>query len=84
MARPGTDSADSGSGSSLPSSGPGRRELIMVGAPDAELRVTATNASSLTGAELGPLADVATDPDVVIRPLFGPTEERVLAAGLVD
>jgi hypothetical protein len=53
----------------------------MVGAPDAELRITAAKASSLTGAELGPLADVAADPDVVIRPLFGPTEERVLAAG---
>ena len=54
---------------------------IIVGAPDAELRITAARASSLTGAELGPLADVAADPDVVIRPLFGPTEERVLAAG---
>jgi hypothetical protein len=81
MARPRTDSADDASESVPPSSGPGRRELIMVGAPDAELRITATKASSLTGAELGALADVATDPDVVIRPLFGPTEERVLAAG---
>lgn len=52
----------------------------MVGAPGAELRVTATNARSLTGADLGPLAEVAADPAVVISPLFGPTEERVLAA----
>jgi hypothetical protein len=81
MARPRTGMADDGSESVSPPSGPGRRELIMVGAPDAELRITATKASSLTGAELGPLADVASDPDVVIRPLFGPTEERVLAAG---
>ena len=80
MARPRTGMSGRGSESVSPSSGPGR-ELIMVGAPDAELRITAARASSLTGAELGPLADVAADPDVVIRPLFGPTEERVLAAG---
>jgi hypothetical protein len=79
MARPRTGTADEGSGSVSPSSGPGRRELIMVGAPDAELRITEAKARSLTGSELGPLADVAADPDVVIRPLFGPTEERVLA-----
>jgi Subtilase family len=66
------------------SSGLGRRELIMVGEPDADLRVTATEASSLTGAELGALADVAGDPDVLIRPLFGASEERVLAAGAPD
>jgi hypothetical protein len=80
MARPRTDPTDGGE-PVPPSLGPGRRELIMIGAPDAELRITATRARSLTGAELGPLADVATDPEVVIRPLFGPTEERVLAAG---
>jgi hypothetical protein len=80
MARPPTDPSD-GSESVPPPSGPGRRELIMVGAPDAELRITAAKARSLTGAELGPLADVAADPEVVIRPLFGQTEERVLAAG---
>src|SRR5215207_8824069 len=85
MARPNTDSAGNGPESvATSSSGPGRRELIIVGEPDAELRVTPTAATSLSGAELGALADVASDPAVVIRPLFGASEERVLAAGASD
>jgi Subtilase family len=60
--------------------GPGRRELILVGAPDAELRITPTEARSLTNADLGPLASLAAAPDVTIRPLFGSSEERVRAS----
>lgn len=62
-----------------PAPGPGRRELIMVGSAEAELRVTPNRAMSLSAFELGTLADVAQDPDVAIRPLFGPSEDRVLA-----
>jgi hypothetical protein len=68
------------SGESTSAAGPGRRELILVGAPDAELRITPTGARSLAGAALGPLAEVAAAPEVTIRPLFGPSEDRVLAA----
>lgn len=60
--------------------GPGRRELIVIAAPEAELRVSTTAARSLTGAELGELGPIAADPEVVIRPLFGASEERVRSA----
>lgn len=80
-----TPSGDNGGAGSMASApGPGRRELIMIGAPDAELRVTATRARSMSGTELGALADIAADSEVVIKPLFGPSEERVLAAGAPD
>ncbi|MEV4512299.1 S8 family peptidase [Dactylosporangium sp. NPDC049525] len=62
-----------------PSAGPGRRELIVVGADSADLRISPTEARSLNGSDLGPLATVAAAPDVVIRPLFGASEERVRA-----
>ena len=79
MARARTGGGD-GRSEPAPPTGPGRRELIMVGEPDAELRVSPTSARSLTGAELGDLAEIAADPAVVIRPLFGASEERVLAS----
>ena len=60
-------------------SGLGRRELILIGAPDAGLRISTTEALSVNGADLGPLTTVAAAADVVIRPLFGPSEERVRA-----
>lgn len=62
-----------------PPSGPGRRELIMIGEPDAQLRITPTRATSLVDAELGELAGIAAADDVAITPLFGPSEDRVLA-----
>jgi hypothetical protein len=74
------DRNEVGRGASPPTIGPGRRELIVVGTPDAELRITPTEARSLTGADLGPLASVAAAPEVTIRPLFGPSEERVRAS----
>lgn len=81
MARARPERSTGGTAPDPPTSGPGSRELIMVGAPDAQLRVTPTRAMSLAGAELGALAGVAEDPAVVIRPLFGPSEDRVLAVG---
>ncbi len=51
----------------------------MVGASEAQLRVSARAAMSLNNAELGTLASVAAEPDVTIQPLFGASEERVLA-----
>jgi Subtilase family len=62
-----------------PDGGPGRRELIIVGAPTAELRINPTAARSLADADLGVLAEIAASPEVMIRPLFGASEERVLA-----
>jgi hypothetical protein len=59
----------------------GRRELILIGESDAQLRITAVEALSLAGADLGALASIAAAPDVTIRPLFGSSEERVQAAG---
>jgi hypothetical protein len=41
--------------------------------------VTSRAAVSLSGADLGPLEAVAAAPDVTIQPLFGASEERVLA-----
>lgn len=75
--------SENGSGESISgfsSDSPGRRELIVVGTPDADLRITPNRARSLSGAAMGALADVAAAPDVTIRPLFGASEERVLAA----
>ncbi len=80
MTDPSSESDADAGGPVPPSPGPGGRELIMIGAPDADLRISPIRARSLSDAELGPLADVASDPEVVIRPLFGPSEERVRAS----
>jgi hypothetical protein len=80
MAERMADSADNDSEPFPEAHGPGRRELIIIGAPEAELRVTANGASSLSGVDIGALADIASDPEVVIRPLFGLSEDRVLSA----
>lgn len=62
MAGSQADSADYSAGPLPPSSGSGRRELIIIGEPEAELRVSRTEAISRTGAELGALAEIASDP----------------------
>jgi len=61
-----------------PGDGQGKRELIMIGEPSARLRITPSRATSLSGAELGALAAIAENPAVVVTPLFGPSEDRVL------
>jgi hypothetical protein len=65
------------SGGAPPTTGPGRRELILIGAADADLRITPTEARSLNSVDLGPLEVAAASPDVTIRPLFGSSEQRV-------
>jgi hypothetical protein len=79
------ESGSTGGGSSqAPPTPAGRRELIMVGAPEADLRISPTHATSRSGMDTGTLAAVAEAPDVVITPLFGPSEDRVLASDVPD
>ena len=80
MAEQWSDPADNGSGPHPDTQVPGRRELIIIAEPDAELRFTGNEALSLLVSDSAPLAEIASDPEVVIRPLFGPSEDRVVAA----
>jgi hypothetical protein len=56
----------------------------MIGATDAELRITPSRAMSLSGAPLGVLESVAASQEVTIRPLFGASEERILSGRPAD
>jgi len=65
-------------GSPEPDGAHGRRELIVIAAPGAELRVTQTSARSLAGRDIGRFGEIAADAGMTISPLFG-SEERLLA-----
>ncbi len=56
--------------------GVGRRELIMVSEPDAQLRVSPSGMRSM-GTVVTGLSRLLASPDIRIQPLFGHTEERV-------
>src|SRR5437879_5695590 len=55
----------------------GNRELIVITREEAGVRAHVSGAESTAGFELGELASVSAESDVVLRPLFGPSEERV-------
>lgn len=56
----------------------GRRELVFIAAPDAQLRRTPDGFGSARG-HVSKLASIGSSPKVNIQPLFGPTEDRVRA-----
>jgi hypothetical protein len=56
------------------------RELIVVVAPEVELRATATGLRSLVGADVASLHRVVDGAQAAMRPLFGVSEDRVLHA----
>jgi hypothetical protein len=59
----------------------GRRELVCFTAADSGIEITASTARSAYGADAGPLADLASSPDITFRPLFG-TRDRLSAAAM--
>lgn len=66
-----------GQASGAPASPP---ELIVVTTQEAGLRASAGRFESLAGAPTAMLATLLADTRSALRPLFGPTEERVMAA----
>ncbi len=60
--------------------GLGRRELVLLARPQAELRAGAAGVRSAAGTSTSSLGDVLDRHRAQLRPLFGPTEERARAA----
>ena len=81
MAKPPKKKRKPGSPEHLPESEvvTSERELIVVAEPDYGLRSTSEGATSVTGANIGPLNDFLASEGVTLRPLFGVSEERLLA-----
>lgn len=57
----------------------GRRELVVIAAAEAGLRVGPAGARSLTGQDVDRLSEITADQGVGLHPLFGP-EDRLIAA----
>lgn len=55
----------------------GPRELVLVAHPDAGLRVVEGAVASVTGADVAPLTATIAEEGIVIRPLFGLSEDRL-------
>lgn len=64
---------DRGRRSSLPT----ERELIVIAEQSAGLRATREGVASATGLNVASLAEALSSSGAKIRPLFGPSEERV-------
>ena len=65
----------------------GNRELIVITREEAGVRAHVSGATSAASFDLGELASVSAESDVVLRPLFGVSEDRVrerVAAPLAD
>ena len=58
----------------------GERELIVIAKPDAGLRATREGISSITGGDISPLARFITQEGIALEPLFGLSEDRLIAA----
>jgi hypothetical protein len=56
---------------------PSERELIMIAAPEADLRASDDGVASFAAAEVKDLNSVLGDHNAVARPLFGVSEERL-------
>jgi len=69
---------DPESGGSLPASPP---ELVVVTHVESAMRASAGRFSAMSGAPTDTLATLLADHSATMRPLFGPTEERVAAFG---
>lgn len=55
------------------------RELIVIVEPDLGLRATREGVESARGADVSPLSDLLASEGVTLKPLFGISEERLLA-----
>ena len=87
MTSNGGSSRTTGNGRPPDTAAPGRRELIVITREEAGVRAHVSGAESTAGFDLGELASASAQPDVVLRPLFGVSEERVrerVAAPLAD
>lgn len=58
---------------------PLRRELIVVTRPEAQVRARAEGVTSLAGVDTAPLANLLESEGATMRPLFGSSEERLMA-----
>ena len=56
---------------------PADRELVVIAAPDAGLRAGDEGVGSVTDTDVGPLADLLSDADLALEPLFGVSEDRL-------
>ena len=74
-------SRNRGTGGRPPTPPPlGRRELVVLTRPDAGLHTGTAGLRSAAGADTGSLGDVLDRHHAQLRPLFGPSEDRVRAA----
>src|SRR4051794_11796169 len=53
------------------------RELVVVGAPEAQLRARGQGLASMAGVDVSSLEEALASSGARIRPLFGPSEDRV-------
>ena len=61
---------------------PSERELIVIARPEIALRASPSGVLSAAGADIAPLAELVTSEGITMRPLFGPSEERIQHAAL--
>jgi hypothetical protein len=71
--------AGRGGGPPGPGAFPSKRELIVIARPEVGLRMTREGVTSATGKDVSPLSKVLASRGIILRPLFGATEEHVMA-----
>ena len=66
-------------GSPMPEDFPAERELIVVAKRELGLRATTEGVASVTGADVSLLGDLLVSEGIILKPLFGVSENRLQA-----